>query len=82
MTYVEKWLEQSFALTGAERRLAIALLKGERLKQFAETRQISVNTSRVQLASIFAKTGVKRQADLILLIMAANADGSQESFAR
>ncbi len=42
-----------------------ALVDGERLEDFAERRQIRLNTVRKQSKQIFAKTGVGRQADLI-----------------
>jgi DNA-binding CsgD family transcriptional regulator len=42
-----------------------ALVDGERLDDYADRQQISINTARTQLKQIFAKTGHGRQADLI-----------------
>ena len=61
-------LKHDFLLSAAEVRLAIALFKGATLKQVAERSGTSLNTSRVQLARVFSKTGVHRQAELIRLM--------------
>jgi DNA-binding CsgD family transcriptional regulator len=54
-----------YGLTPAEGRLLSALLDGERLQETADRLEISVNTIRTQLRSLFAKTGHRRQSDLI-----------------
>jgi DNA-binding CsgD family transcriptional regulator len=53
-----------YGLTVAEEALALALRDGRRLTEVAEARGVSLETVRVQLKSIFAKTGCDRQADL------------------
>ncbi len=58
-------LTQVYGLTPAEGRLLTALLDGERLQETADRLEISVNTIRTQLRSLFAKTGHRRQSDLI-----------------
>lgn len=56
-----------YELSDAEGRLISSLQEGLSLKDHADTRQISVNTVRNQLKSIFVKTGVNRQSELIAL---------------
>ena len=54
-----------FGLTGAEARLWADLAMGATLAEISHRRQVSVNTLRVQLARLFNKVGVHRQADLV-----------------
>lgn len=58
-----------FGLTPAEAHLAIAISGGETLKNYARTRGVSINTIRAQLARIMAKTGTKRQPELVSLLI-------------
>ncbi|MGH6888782.1 MAG: helix-turn-helix transcriptional regulator [Rhizomicrobium sp.] len=53
-----------FALTPAEVRIALALLRGATPRQTANTFGVSVNTVRSQLASIFGKTETANQPEL------------------
>jgi len=55
----------TFGLTPAEARLAAALRDGLSLKEAAAKLNISVNTARNQIKSVFEKLGVNRQGDLI-----------------
>jgi DNA-binding CsgD family transcriptional regulator len=57
-----------FDLTLAEARIARLLLEGRTLNQAAAAAQIAYATARVHLRSIFAKTGVHRQAELVQLL--------------
>ncbi len=66
-------LAELFALTEAESRLAVALQEGLTLREASLRHGISINTARVQLANIFAKTKTHRQADLIRLMMSQGA---------
>lgn len=63
-------LRRRFNLTNAEARLAEALLDGKRLADVAASRNVSVETVRTQLRSLFKKTGTKRQADLVRTFLA------------
>lgn len=54
-----------YDLTGAEARIALALLAGERLRDAAARLSIGISTARSQLAAVFAKTGVTRQSELV-----------------
>jgi len=62
-------LRDLFGLTSAEIRLAAAVFEGLSLPEAAEQFGISINTVRFQLARIFDKTGVSRQAALVKLMM-------------
>jgi DNA-binding CsgD family transcriptional regulator len=58
----------TFALTAAEARLAIRIGSGEALEPIADKTCISIETARNQLKSIFQKTGVNRQPELVALL--------------
>ncbi len=62
-------LADLFELTPAEANLAILLARGLSLAEASEAQNISQHTARAQLKSIFAKTGVSRQAELVRLII-------------
>jgi DNA-binding CsgD family transcriptional regulator len=62
-------LGQLFELTPAESNLAILLTRGLSLAEAAEIQNVSQHTTRAQLKSIFAKTGVSRQAELVRLVL-------------
>ncbi|MBE9543045.1 MAG: alpha/beta hydrolase, partial [Proteobacteria bacterium] len=66
-------LQTLFNLSPAEARLAALLASGMSLNQAAEQSYISKNTAKVQLKSIFSKTGVSRQAELTKLILTSPA---------
>lgn len=55
-----------FGLSPAEARLAIALYEGRSVIEYAEIAGNSAGTVRNQLKSIFRKTGVRRQAELVV----------------
>lgn len=63
-----KTLQQNFGLTPAEARLALMLQSGEDLQAAAAKLKVSTETVRKQVKSIFAKTGIKRQVELVALI--------------
>ncbi|PLW83140.1 helix-turn-helix transcriptional regulator [Kineobactrum sediminis] len=62
-------LGELFDLTPAEANLAVLLSRGLRLAEVSEAQNISPHTARAQLKSIFAKTGVSRQAELVRLVL-------------
>jgi len=62
-----------FNLTDAEAQLAVALCAGLTLDNVAMDRGTSLHTVRSQLKSLFNKTGTKRQADLIVLLLSSPA---------
>lgn len=61
-------LRDVLGLTMAEARLACVLNRGLTLVEAARELGIAHNTAKVQLRSVFAKTGVHRQAQLIALL--------------
>ena len=60
-------------LTAAEARLTAKLLQGLSLADAASALTISTHTARTQLKSIFAKTGVRRQSELLRLLTEVSA---------
>ncbi|WP_116365175.1 helix-turn-helix transcriptional regulator [Parahaliea mediterranea] len=62
-------LGELFGLTPAEANLAILLSRGLSLAEVSEAQNVSQHTARAQLKSIFAKTGVSRQAELVRLVL-------------
>ena len=65
----QQGLAELFGLTPAEANLALLLARGLSLAEASDTQSISQHTARAQLKSIFAKTGVSRQAELVRLIL-------------
>lgn len=66
-------LGELFGLTPAESNLATLLARGLSLADVSEEQGISQHTARAQLKSIFAKTGVSRQAELVRLVLKSAA---------
>lgn len=60
-------LRNIFGLTVAEARLAARLACGEPLEAIADDLNVAKETARFHLKRIFAKTGVRRQAELVAL---------------
>jgi len=61
----EATLRDVFGLTAAEARLAARLAAGEALEAIADDLNITKETARFHLKHVFAKTGVRRQAELV-----------------
>jgi len=64
----EDLLAALFRLSRAEARLAIGLLKGLSAAECAAQSGVGIATIRSQLHSIFSKTGVRRQGQLVALL--------------
>lgn len=64
----QQTLGELFSLTPAEANVAILLARGLSLAEVSRAQNISPHTARAQLKSIFAKTGVSRQAELVRMI--------------
>lgn len=79
----EQWiLRSSYGLTTAECRVALLLGDGKSARQICETLGVTENTVRSQIKSIFSKTGVRRQSELIRLLLthpAAAAPGRRSA---
>jgi DNA-binding CsgD family transcriptional regulator len=69
MVQATERLRQRYGLTPAEARLAWEIVRGGGRKAAAQSRGISVATARSQLTSIFDKTGVRRQSELVRLLL-------------
>ena len=65
----DEGLRVMFGLTPAECRVALLLGDGHAPKDIASMAGVSVDTVRSQIKSIFGKTGVNRQGDLIRLML-------------
>lgn len=61
--------KQLFNLTPAETALAMELANGLSLEEAAEKLNIRRNTARAHLRSIFSKTGVRRQTELVRIML-------------
>ncbi|WP_333841777.1 helix-turn-helix transcriptional regulator [Limnohabitans sp.] len=61
--------QQLFQLTPAETALAIQLANGLSLEEASEALNIRRNTARAHLRSIFSKTGVRRQTELVRIFL-------------
>ena len=66
-------LHQLFGLTPAEARLCIALVKGKSVEEYAREAGISSNTARTHVKRIYSKTGVRRQSELVRLLLKSSA---------
>jgi DNA-binding CsgD family transcriptional regulator len=64
-------LEILFELTPAESSLAALIAERKTLKQAAAETGVSMNTVRTHLKHILAKTGCRRQAELVALVLRA-----------
>jgi DNA-binding CsgD family transcriptional regulator len=61
-------LRQLYGFTRAEVRLANALMAGRTLEEHAADCAVSVETARTQVKAMLAKTGTRRQSELIALL--------------
>lgn len=66
-------LSSLFGLTPAEARLLGAMVTGSSVEAYAQHRGISVGTVRGQLKQVQAKTGARRQAELVRLVLSSAA---------
>lgn len=62
-------LQSFYELTPAEAELTALLARGLCLDEAADHRRVSRNTARGQLKRIFAKTGARRQAELVRMVL-------------
>jgi DNA-binding CsgD family transcriptional regulator len=62
-----------YRLTPSEARLAQAVASGESLESYAEAHGIGVSTARWTMKQVLAKTGARRQADLVRMLLTGPA---------
>ena len=65
-------LQRRFALTPAEAAFALEIVKGDGRAAAAARSNITTGTARTHLARIFEKTGVRRQAELVRLLLSGD----------
>jgi DNA-binding CsgD family transcriptional regulator len=65
----ERTLRQTFGLTTAELNLLVALLKGQRLSEFASAVGITYGTARIHMNRLLHKTSCHRQVDLVRTVL-------------
>jgi len=70
VTPTQAQLKEFYGLTRAQARLVIALLSGMSITQASEELNISINTSRSHLRTIYNKLGVDSKAELLRLLAA------------
>ncbi len=58
-----------YGLSEREAKVAVAIANGREVSEIADMHHVSVQTVRSHLKSIFSKTGVNRQVDLIRLLL-------------
>ena len=63
-------LSAQLPLTAAEARVVCALAEGETPAEHARRQGLSIHTVRKQIANALAKTGCKRQVELVRLAIA------------
>ena len=68
---IARRVRRLYGLTEAEARVVSALTLGETVEQIAVAHGVRVSTVRAQVRSIFEKTGVHRQTDLVRLALSA-----------
>lgn len=61
-------LRRLFGLSAAEAELAVLLADGRSMAEIADARRVLSSTARSQLNAVLAKTGARRQSDLMALI--------------
>jgi len=65
---LEQAVQSSLGLTAAEVDITMRLAQGLTLKEAAGDLGISINTARNHLQSVFDKSGINRQSDLVLVV--------------
>jgi DNA-binding CsgD family transcriptional regulator/PAS domain-containing protein len=66
-------LRQRYALTPSELRIFMWIVEGRRVGDIADISGTSVNTVKTHIHRLLAKTGVRRQADLVRLVVSIAA---------
>lgn len=67
----EKGLEVLFGISAMEAKIAAGLASGKRIGEIARERGVSINTVKIktQLRRVLARTGARRQAELLRLVL-------------
>lgn len=70
-------LRKLFQFTPMEVNVATHLTEGKPIKEICERLEISLNTGRTHLKNLFHKTGTRRQAELVGLMLSASGSWKQ-----
>lgn len=70
-------LEERYGLTHAEARVAARLGRGLAVKEIAAELHVGVETVRTHLKRVYAKTGTRRQAELVRLVLEEGAPAGE-----
>ena len=62
-------VQSTFGWTAAETRVALLLLAGLRPREIADENDVSHETVRTQIKSLFAKSGIRSQTELVRVLM-------------
>jgi len=68
-------LQEAYGLTPAEERLALLILQGFRLDETEALLGIRHSTARTHMRRIYAKTGTRRQVELVRLLLGGQSPG-------
>ncbi len=68
MTLGTAGIASALNVTETEARLALALSRGQTIKDFARAQGCTWNTARTHARNLLAKTSCHRQAELVLLV--------------
>jgi DNA-binding CsgD family transcriptional regulator len=71
-------LRRQFGLTAAEARIVQLIGNGVSVKESAERLRVSINTVRTHLQRVFQKTGTRRQAELVRLVLGCDSIAADE----
>jgi DNA-binding CsgD family transcriptional regulator len=63
------WLQKLYGLTSAEAAVALGIAQGKTLEEIAKMKAVARNTVRSQTQVILSKMGVRRQAELVGLVL-------------
>jgi DNA-binding CsgD family transcriptional regulator len=69
-------LRERFGMTPAEAGFALEISKGDGIQAAADRLSISMGTARTHLSRVFYKTGTRRQAELVGLLVSAGKQGA------
>lgn len=58
-----------FGLTKAEAKLTLAIVNGMTATEYADKHGVSINTAYSQIKEVLSKTGTRRQAELVKLVL-------------
>jgi DNA-binding CsgD family transcriptional regulator len=75
------FMRQLYALTPTEARWADLLLQGLEVREVADEMQTTLETTRFHLKRVLAKTGARRQTELMRLMLALPGQQSRSPYA-